>query len=154
MDTPQLTTIEVNGVKLEVDLRTARRVDQFRVGTRVKVLYKEYETAKVAHGVVIGFEPFKKLPTIIVAYMKNEYGQPKLDWLYFNANSKDFEMVAAKDEDVAALDKADIVAHLDREIAKKQLEIDELKVRKGYFLDKFACYWTEVEKAVADATAQ
>jgi len=30
--------IEINGVKLEVDLSTAKRIDEFRVGDTVKVL--------------------------------------------------------------------------------------------------------------------
>ena len=29
--------IEINGVKLEVDMTTARRIDEFRVGDTVKV---------------------------------------------------------------------------------------------------------------------
>lgn len=40
----QKRIIEVNGVKLEVDLRNARRVDEFRVGSPVKVLVKNYST--------------------------------------------------------------------------------------------------------------
>ncbi len=59
--------IEINSVKLEVDRRSAERVDQIQVGDRVKVLNKQYSDYKVYHGVVIGFEPFEELPTIIVA---------------------------------------------------------------------------------------
>lgn len=51
------TIIEVNGVKLEVDLRTARRIDEIRIGDRVKVLIKGYSDYKVHAGTVIGFEP-------------------------------------------------------------------------------------------------
>ena len=34
--------VEIDGVKIEVDLRTAKRIDTFRVGDNVKVLCKEY----------------------------------------------------------------------------------------------------------------
>ena len=34
--------IEVNGIKMEVDLRNAKRIDQFKVGDSVKVLVKSY----------------------------------------------------------------------------------------------------------------
>ncbi len=149
----QTTVIEINGVKLEVDLRTAKRVDEMRVGTRIKVLKKEYSTHKVFHGVIIGFEPFQKLPTIIVAFANIDYSGAKIEFLYYNAKSEDVEIVVANDDDVAALDKNDFLAHCDREIAKKELEITELRQRKSYFLDKFACYWREVEKAVTDATS-
>jgi hypothetical protein len=36
------TIIEVSGVKLEVDLRQARRIEEIRIGDRVKVLTKDY----------------------------------------------------------------------------------------------------------------
>src|SRR5690606_28503543 len=68
------TIIEVNGVKLEVDLRTAKRVDELRVGDRVKVLTKDYRGEYEVHaGTIVGFEPFENLPTVIVAYLKRDY---------------------------------------------------------------------------------
>ena len=36
------TMVEIDGVKMEVDLRTARRIDTFAVGDNVKVLCKDY----------------------------------------------------------------------------------------------------------------
>jgi hypothetical protein len=146
------TIIEVNGVKLEVDLRTARRIDEIRVGTRVKVLRKEYSSHRVHHGVIIGFEPFHKLPTIIVAYTDIGYQTAKVEFLYYNADSKDVEIVTSNDDDVAALDKNDFLAQCDRELAKKQLEVAEINQKRAYFLDKFACYWRDVDLAVKDAT--
>lgn len=62
--------IEINGVKLEVDMRYAKRVDELRVGSKVKVLNKEYSSYKVYPGVIVGFEEFDNLPTIVVAYLE------------------------------------------------------------------------------------
>jgi hypothetical protein len=138
--------IEINGVKLEVDTRSATRIDEIRIGSRVKVLRKEYSNYKVLHGVVIGFEPFTNLPTIIIAAALVEYTTAKIEFLYYNAELKDVEVVVAGDEDEAALDAGDFIKHVDREIAKKEIEIRELADRKNYFLDKFKCYWTELEK--------
>jgi hypothetical protein len=143
--------IEINGVKLEADLRQAKRIDSIRVGSRVKVLTKEYSTWKVSHGVVIGFEPFSSLPTIIVAVAEVTYSNAKINFVYYNAESKEVELVVAHDDDVAALDQNDFLRQVDREIAKKEAEIKELQDRKAYFLDKFRCYWSEAEKATADA---
>lgn len=151
MSDPTNTTIEVNGVKLDVDLRTARRIDTIAVGTRVKVLRKEYSSYKVLHGVVIGFEPFKNLPTIIVAAATISYNEAKVEFIYYNAETKDIEMVVACEDDLAALDKNDFVSQVDREIGKKQAEINDLNAKKAYFLDKFRCYWEPIEEAVADA---
>ena len=41
----ELTTVEINGVKMDVDLRTAKRVDTMKVGTRVKVLTRSYDSS-------------------------------------------------------------------------------------------------------------
>ncbi len=149
-----MTTIEINGVKMEIDLRHAKRIEEIRVGTRVKVLKKEYsDTFKVLHGIVIGFEPFKKLPTIIIAAATVDYSTAKIEFIYYNSSTKDVEVVVAVDDDLAALDKNDFVSKIDTEIQKKQNEIQELNDRKTYFLQKFAAYWEPLEAAVADATA-
>jgi hypothetical protein len=146
--------IEINGTKLEVDLRLAKRVEMLTVGTRVKVLKKQYDGRhEVKHGVIIGFEPFMALPTIIVAYMEITYSStaPTINFLYYNAETKDVEMTAACDEDQAALDKNEIVALFDREIAKKRAEIADLVDRKSFFEAKFATYWTPVDATVPEA---
>ncbi len=148
------TVIEINGVKMEVDLRSARRIEEIRVGSRVKVLAKKYgDSYEVKHGVVIGFEPFKNLPTIIICTATVDYSEAKVEFLYYNAKSEGVEVVIANDDDLAALDKNDFLSKCDKEIERKKLEIAELENRKKYFLAKFNCYWSDVEQAVADATA-
>lgn len=154
MSTSTKTVIEINGVKMEVDLRYAKRIEHIAVGSRVKVLRKKYsDSYEVLHGVVIGFEPFKELPTIIVAVANVDYSEAKVEFVYYNAKSEGVEIVVACDDDLAALDKGDFIAKCDKEIAKKQNEIAELENRKAFFLAKFNCYWQELESAVADATA-
>ena len=148
------TVIEINGVKMEVDLRYAKRVEQITVGSRVKVLKKTYgENYEVHHGVVIGFEPFQQMPTIIIAAAKVSYNEAKIEFLYYNKNTKDVEVVVAVDDDIAALDKNDFLQQCDREVEKKRLEISEIENRKKFFLDKFNCYWSTIDAAVQDATA-
>lgn len=151
----QNTIIEINGVKMQVDLRYAKRIEEIRVGSRVKVLKKKSygDTYEVKHGVVIGFEPFEKLPTIIIATATMDYSEAKVEFLYYNANTEETEVVVANDDDLAAIDKADFVKKIDTEVAKKELEIRELNDRKQYFLNKFKCYWEPVEQAVKDATS-
>ena len=52
--------IEINGIKLEVDLSTAKRIDEFRVGDNVKVLRKGYnDNFEVLAGVIVEFVNFK-----------------------------------------------------------------------------------------------
>ena len=94
--------IEINGIKLEVDMRHAKRVDQFRVGDKVKLMreegYGDPKTHKVHPGVIVGFEPFKELPTIIVAYLEISYSEAALKFEYINAETKGADLVIAEDD--------------------------------------------------------
>lgn len=58
------TLVEINGVKMEVDLRTARVVENYRVGDPVKLLRKRYSDYEVLPAVIVGFVQFQALPTI------------------------------------------------------------------------------------------
>lgn len=87
------TIIEINGIKLEVDLRNAKRVDEFKVGDNVKVLIKKYSDTFVSHpGVIIGFDAFEKRPTIIICYLDVDYSNSAVRFCYFNQDSKDLEI--------------------------------------------------------------
>lgn len=141
--------IEVNGVKLDVDLRTARRIDTLKVGSRVKVLTKSpYESdCKIRPGVVAGFEPFEKLPSIVVAVLDISYSEAKLDFITYNAESKNVEVIAAVDNDELEVNKGDVHARIDREIATKEREIEDLRRRRAWFDLNFAAYFVEREPA-------
>ena len=115
------TVIEINGVKMEVDLRHAKRIDEIRVGDRVKVLLKMYDGYKVYPGVVVGFEAFEKLPTIIVAYIKADFVSASVEFLYFNSETKDKEIIKAIDDDQLELSHKDTMAHFDRERTKIEI---------------------------------
>ena len=141
-----MTMIEVNGMKLEVDLRYARRVDTLKVGDRVKVLTKDYSGHSVHPGTIIGFEPFTALPTIIVAYIKQEYSKSEVKFLHFNSASKDIELVKAVDDDGLDIKKEIVLKQLDNEIATKQREIDEINMKREYFLRNFNAYWAPIPK--------
>lgn len=142
------TIIEINGVKLEVDLRTAKRVDQLSVGSRVKCLVKKYQDFATYPGIIIGFEPFKGLPSIVVAYLDNDYSSCDLVFKTFNAETKDFEVVADLDNNSLEVDKANIIRLMNMEINKKQLELDSVMQKKAFFLSKFNTYFTDSEVSV------
>lgn len=143
MTDSQMTIIEVNGIKLEVDLRTAKRIDQLKVGSRVKCLVKTYSDFKTYPGVVIGFEPFNQRPTIVVAYLEVDYSSAALKFMSFNSDTKDFEIVADIDNNALEVDKANIVQKFDRELAKKELEVEEIQDKKAFFLAHFGRYFVD-----------
>jgi ribosomal protein L19 len=89
----QKTIVEINGVKLEVDLRTAKTVEEYRVGDTVKLLKKEYgDSYKSYAGMIVGFDPFISLPTIIVAYIDQSYSGVDIKFDYLNAKSEGVEI--------------------------------------------------------------
>lgn len=138
------TIIEINGVKLEVDLRTARRVDNLRIGDRVKCLVKGYGGSMSTHaGVVVGFEPFPSLPSIVVAYLDTGYGSGTLKFQTFNAETKDFEIVADLDNNALEIDKAHILAQFERDAEKKRQELAELDAKREFFLSHFGRYFAD-----------
>lgn len=143
------TIIEINGIKMEVDLRYATRVEHLQVGSRVKCLTKSYGSEfKVHPGVIVGFEPFQNLPSIVVAYLDIDYNGAGIKFKSFNAKCDDFEIVADLDNNALEVNKADILTKLDREIAKKQIEMEEIESRRAFFLANFGVYFNHVEPAI------
>lgn len=144
----EMTVIEINDVKMEVDLRQARRVDSLRVGDRVKVLIKNYSDYKVYAGTVIGFEPFENLPTVIVAYLETSYSSAGIKFLYFNAQTKETEIIKSVDDDQLDLNKSGVLEQFDTDIAKKELELEDIRKKRQFFLDNFKAYWADMEAVV------
>jgi len=143
-----MVQVEVNGVKLELDTRYARRIETLRVGTKVKVLKKGYgDSHTVYPGVIVGFEPFRARPTITVAYIENSYSGSKLEFVHLNSETKDVEVVAAHDD--FALDRESILSWFDREKAKLEMQIEELNAKRAFFLNNFSSYWQAVEMPAA-----
>jgi hypothetical protein len=138
------TIIEINGIKMEIDLRHAVRIDKLQVGDRVKVLTKNYTDYKVYAGIIVGFEPFQNLPTIIVAYVVNDYSTADVKFLYFNSQTKETEIVKAIDNDEMDIDKAAMLKAFDRDIAKHERDIENIREKRDYFLGQFRSYWHQV----------
>jgi hypothetical protein len=137
----QKTIIEVNGVKLEVDLRNAKRIDQLVIGSRVKCLVKRYNDWATYPGVIVGFEPFPTKPTIVVAYLGDDYSSASLNFKSFNADTVDFEVVADLDHNALEVNKASVLQKFDRELSKKELELEELRQKRDFFLANFGVFF-------------
>lgn len=137
--------IEINGVKIEVDLRTAKRIDEFKLGDNVKILKKESGNFKVLPGVIIDFVDFKELPTIQIATFEVDYWGAKMEFINFNSETKDIEISLVSEHELV-LEKDKVIDRLEREISKKQHELDEIVTKKNYLLKHFSKYFKETEK--------
>ncbi|MDD4565520.1 MAG: hypothetical protein PHE79_08640 [Eubacteriales bacterium] len=138
MDTNETKRIiEINGIKLEVDLSTARRIDEFKVGDNIKVL----QDAKNVHaGVIVDFVNFKELPTIQIAVFKQDYWGTKIDFINFNSLTDGIEIMPCSEHELK-LEKCRVVDKFNVEIEKKQAEVDELTAKRDWFVKHFAKYF-------------
>uniref|UniRef100_A0A6H1ZFQ0 Uncharacterized protein n=1 Tax=viral metagenome TaxID=1070528 RepID=A0A6H1ZFQ0_9ZZZZ len=137
--------IEIAGVKMEVDLREAKTVESYKIGDSVKILTKEYSHSKEWKsypGVIIGFDNFKNLPTIIIACLELEYSSCKLRLYYLNSQSENIEICPSCRNDLI-IDKARALEMLDKEIEKTRSELNELEYKKDFFTKNFGAYFSE-----------
>jgi len=134
--------IEINGIKMEVDMRHATRIDNFKVGDPVKIL--SFDDNKVHGGVIVGFEDFKSLPTIVVAYMRNDWSGAEMSFAFINSKSSEkYEIISSDKETLLTVDKASFVSKMDSDISKKELELVDLKQKRSFFLEHFGIYFKQ-----------
>jgi len=134
--------IEINGVKVEVDLREARTIETLRVGDKVKLLKKTYSGHDVHAGVIVGFEPFPDQPAIVVAYVKVSYNSVDLLVETITAATKDVSIIKSVDD--VPFHKDDAIKQFERQIATKQGEIETIREKMAYFERNFGSYWQSV----------
>jgi len=133
--------ITVNGIKMEVDLRHATVIENFKVGDCVKVLIKNYNGYKSHAAIIVGFDNFNSLPTVIIAYIGDSYSA-ELEFCYYNAESKDTEICAANPLDIP-IRKAEINTKIDREIRDLENKIKDIKQKRHYLNLHFAKYFSD-----------
>ena len=129
-----IRTIEIEGHKFEIDTRTAKKIDEYRVGDRVKLLTKNYSGYETHPGVIVGIDAFKKLPTVVIAYIENPLSSTcSLKFEYLNSQAKDIEICPMCEDDIMP-NRETIVMHFDRAIDKAFKEVEEIKEKKEFFL--------------------
>ena len=129
--------VEINGVKLEIDLTEAKVINNYKIGDNIKVLIKDYSTYESHVGAIIGFDNFKNLPSINIAYVKTKYDSAEVRMITYNNESKDVEICPLSNPAEINFDKANITDLLQREILKKEEELAECKYKLKYFLTSF-----------------
>lgn len=134
----EMRVVEVNGVKLEVDMRYAKRIDEFRVGDNVKVLDNRNDRNELRSGVITDFADFKELPTIMVAvYKSGDYwSNPTIEFIPYNAETDGIEIVGVSAEEVM-VSKETVVNKFDDQIARKRDELNDLIIKRDTFIKYF-----------------
>lgn len=137
----KLLFVEINGIKLEMDLRTARRIDTFKVGDNVKVLRKTYSGHEILSGVIADFVNFKELPTMVIAVFKEgSYGSaPNVEFIYYNSKADEtnpIEVMQCSDNELK-VSKDRVIDQFKTAIEKKKNEYLELETKLEYFVRNF-----------------
>lgn len=138
--------IEIDGVKVEIDLRTAKRVDSFKVGDNIKILDKEYDSYKVKPGIIVDFAEFQELPTIVIAVFDEGSwsSTPNISFIYYNKNtSKKVEIVSCSEDEIK-VSKEGVIERFEREIQKKKNEYEDFKNKLEYFKTHFLKVYKEI----------
>jgi len=133
--------IEVNGVKLEIDLSTAKKVDSYKIGDSVKMLRKKYSDGWVSYpAVIIGFDNFESKPMINLLYLESDYSGASLHLEHIHQDTKDIEIIPLTEADII-LDKAGILEKMDSLILVKETELKDLTMKKEYFIKNFGKFF-------------
>lgn len=138
--------IEIDGVKVEVDLRTVKRVDSFKVGDNIKILDKEYDSYRVKPGIIVDFAEFQELPTIVIAVFDEGSwsSTPNISFIYYNKNtSKKVEIVSCSEDEIK-VSKEGVIERFEREMQKKKNEYEDLKNKLEYFKTHFLKVYKEI----------
>jgi len=138
--------IEIDGVKVEIDLRTAKRVDSFKVGDNIKILDKEYDSYKVKPGIIVDFAEFQELPTIVIAVFDEGSwsSTPNISFIYYNKNTSNKVEIVSCSEDEIKVSKEGVIERFEREIQKKKNEYEDLKNKLEYFKTHFLKVYKEI----------
>jgi len=132
--------IEINGIKMEVDMRNAKRIDTFKVGDPVKVLVSgdNYNNSRIKAGVIVGFAEFESSPAIEVMVLTEDYSGANFEFITITGGeeSKKYEIVHYNNYE-KIFTQSNVIDKFQREIDKKKIEIEELERKKKYFIDDF-----------------
>ena len=132
--------IEIDGVKVAVDMRTVKKIDVYRVGDNVKVLKKSYDTYKTYSGVIVDFVNFKELPAIVVAYFNQDYSGTSIEFETITKDTKNIEIAPCLPHELS-INKNRVIDKFNYEIEQQQHKVDELKARRDYFLENFGKFF-------------
>ena len=135
--------IELKGQSFEVMTQAVVR-NTIKVGDRLRILKKSaYSDAVVCDGIVIGFEPFKTLPSIVIAYIEDMYTTTDVKFLIWNDSTKDVEIAVATDG-LFEKNLSHYASKIEAKIEKLYHEARELRQKLDYMKSKFGVTSAEI----------
>jgi hypothetical protein len=145
-DADVISQFVVGAVTVAASREAAIRAEVLKIGDPVRVLVKaSYGDPKVHTGVIVGFEPFKELPTVIVAYVETDWSKSELKILAYSDKTTDVELIAAPPNVNIDIERSRVLDYFNSEERKKLAELDELKAKRAYFDRYFGKFFAQIE---------
>lgn len=138
--------IEVNGMLMEFDEKVLLK-QEIRVGDNVQVLKKGYSSWDCYAGVVTQLLPFKDKPAMEVMYLENTYSDCSIKKLVIvggEDQSTDAPRLVKMDDKFLPFTKERCVDILQKDITKKENELQDAKLKLEYFESYFNKYFDEI----------
>jgi len=144
MENEYIRQIEINGIKVEVDLRTCKQISTYKIGDNVKVLRKEYSNYNVYSGVIIDFVNFKEKPALVVAYFVNAYDGVDVKFETITKETQDVEIAPCLPHELN-INKDRVIDKFNLLIDKAKRAVDELEQKRDYFVNNFSKFFEKEE---------
>lgn len=147
-DIANIQQFAIGAVTIAAGRDAAIRAEVLKVGDPVRVFVKpSYGEAAVHTGVIVGFEPFKEMPTIIIAYVEVSYNKAEMKMLYFNEKSTGTEILPAVADCNIDIEHSRVLDFFDSEETKALATVDEIRAKRRYFEKYFGSVIPKVLEA-------
>lgn len=142
-DPHEVRTVQIKDFKIEIDEADIPKRNAYRVGDPIRVLTKKYNNEYNSYpGIIVGFEDFKELPTLRIAYVVSDYSSVEVKIIGYNAKTADVEVAPINPVDNEIhLDRQRMIDIFDKKILLKEQEIVELRAQKEYFIKRFGLFF-------------
>lgn len=139
--------VDIKGVKIQIEAPQAKIIENYRIGDTIKILIKEYSDSWTSYpGIIVGFDDFDELPTIIICYISNYYSTPEIKTAYFHEKCDKIEITKCCAYELS-FDYEAILDALNNDLKEKQIKAEEVKAKINYFMrhfgEKFAKFANE-----------
>jgi hypothetical protein len=131
--------VEIDGIKVEVDISTAKVISNYKIGDPVRILHPgEGYGCGIKPGIIVGFCQFEKNPAIEILELDTDYSGTNFRIVTIVSGQKNDVQICPYDRFEGLISRSDVVTRFDREIQKKELELADMKLKKQYFIDEFS----------------
>lgn len=146
-DQSKIEQFAIGSLMIAASRDAAIRSEVLKVGDAVRLLEKggQYSEAKVHTGVIVGFEPFKDMPTVQIAYIEHSYAKAELKLIAYADGNDKFDVVAAPKDFLLEVERDRVLEFFDSETRKLQGDIDTLRRKRAYFEQHFGKLFAEIE---------